>query len=115
MRCCTTLPTIPSAEALSPLAGLYLRIGDPFLPGKQGSAWAILVVWVGGHVGAFLAELVRKKHRIDSQIYHQLAGPGACPALALLVARGDGHATVVLAELLQSGFAAVKTPPSCRT
>jgi hypothetical protein len=40
------------------IAGLYLCIGDPFLPGSQGSAWAILVVWIGGHVGAFLAELV---------------------------------------------------------
>lgn len=38
--------------------GLYLCIGDPFLPGKQGSAWAILICWVGGHIGAFLAELV---------------------------------------------------------
>ena len=39
-------------------AGLYLCIGDPFLPGKDGSAWAIVIIWIGGHVGAFLAELV---------------------------------------------------------
>jgi NhaP-type Na+/H+ or K+/H+ antiporter len=39
-------------------AGLYLCIGAPFLPGSQGSAWAILVIWIGGHVGGFLAELI---------------------------------------------------------
>lgn len=39
-------------------AGLYLVIGDTFLPGDQGAAWAVLIVWLGGHIGAFLSELV---------------------------------------------------------
>ena len=43
------------------VAGLYLCIGDPFLPGKspKGSAWSILVVWVGAQIGSILAEAVR--------------------------------------------------------
>lgn len=39
-------------------AGLFLAIGDTFLPGDQGAAWAVLIVWLGGHIGAFLSELV---------------------------------------------------------
>ncbi len=41
------------------LAGLYLCIGKPFLPGHHGSAFAIIVVWVAAMVGSFLAEVVR--------------------------------------------------------
>lgn len=64
-QCVTNITVADLLEALSYLAlllvlyaGLYLCIGDPFLPGKQGSAWAILIIWVGGHIGAFLAELI---------------------------------------------------------
>lgn len=49
-------------------AGLYLCIGDPFLPGQQGSAWAILIVWLGGHIGAFLAELVRYGIQVNEAV-----------------------------------------------
>ena len=41
------------------LAGLYLCIGKPFLPGHHGSAFAIIVVWVAAMIGSFLAEVVR--------------------------------------------------------
>ena len=44
-------------------AGLYLCIGDPFLPGHGGSAWAILVVWVAAEIGTLLAEAVRSNRQ----------------------------------------------------
>lgn len=50
-----------SPNALCPAhrAGLYLCIGDPFLPGDGGSAWAIMVVWAAAQIGTLLAEAVR--------------------------------------------------------
>ena len=38
-------------------AGLYLAIGDTFLPG--GNVWAIIIVWAAALVGGYIATLVR--------------------------------------------------------
>ncbi len=42
--------------------GLYLSIGDAFLP--TGPAWAILIVWLASNIGGFLSELVCPTHPI---------------------------------------------------
>ena len=63
-------------------AGLYLCIGKAFLPGKDGSAWAIVIIWIGGHVGAFLAELVSAMTSLHIwaawAAAHPTLQPGSC-------------------------------------